>query len=458
MGWLQGWSYRKSIGLPQTATEQSDLNFMITVEYNGNMKSDMSDIRFTDSDGITLLSQFRESVVESSQSIWWIKVPQKPAAGKTVYLYYGNGSASLESDGEQTFPLFDSFSGDGVPPDSEKWDYSGLIELEDNKLWMHSNNAACWSIDQSYGLYYGVRAKAMNNTTSKEPIRRVGFLVGSDAQAHHHGYYDYDGVFENGYGVAVSGGKWDYNIWHMIEIRREKAELTRCKWDDEEFIIDGSSNPDLGDQWGIGIRNTTSYIPTVSFYVDFMFVFKISDSGESIETIDIGDEEEFSSFNEGNVIFGVGELEVDGVNVGYFINGVTFSYERQNLEVDSDNQVGKVKIEKVGEVLLIKTTLLEMSLRNLKLAWELSEDIEEGTDRDSLSFGGDDNVSYHSLWFTGNGPENKVRFVNVYKVFTFEASPLPFRKKEVSRIDVVFKAVEDRTKEKGKRLGRIIDI
>lgn len=73
-------------------------------------QSDGSDIRFTDSDGTTLLPYWIENWIPSTSATVWVKVPHIPATGKTLYLYYGNSSAFSASNGTATFMFFDDFS------------------------------------------------------------------------------------------------------------------------------------------------------------------------------------------------------------------------------------------------------------------------------------------------------------------------------------------------------------
>jgi hypothetical protein len=68
------------------------------------MKNDGGDIRFTDSDGTTLLPYWVEGPINASNTKIWVKVPQIPANGtKTIYLYYGNPNAQSESSIADTF-------------------------------------------------------------------------------------------------------------------------------------------------------------------------------------------------------------------------------------------------------------------------------------------------------------------------------------------------------------------
>lgn len=88
---------------------------MISVPYDSDMKNDFSDLRFTDSDKLTLIPYWVESYVQSDHAVVWVKVPLIPASSvKTIYMYYGNPQASSESNPDETFDVFINFTGDGV--------------------------------------------------------------------------------------------------------------------------------------------------------------------------------------------------------------------------------------------------------------------------------------------------------------------------------------------------------
>jgi hypothetical protein len=75
------------------------------------MRSDCGDIRFTDSDKITQLSYWIESGCNTASTQIWVKVPTIPASStKTIYVYYGNLSATSQSNGANTFIFFDDFT------------------------------------------------------------------------------------------------------------------------------------------------------------------------------------------------------------------------------------------------------------------------------------------------------------------------------------------------------------
>ena len=103
MAWLTGWKYRKKITV-QDANVIADLtNFPVYVFINADTdfhqaRADGHDIRFTLSDGKTLLKYEREHWTGGNGSPatahFWVKVPSILASGgATIYIYYGKSDA-----------------------------------------------------------------------------------------------------------------------------------------------------------------------------------------------------------------------------------------------------------------------------------------------------------------------------------------------------------------------------
>ncbi len=116
--WLNGFPYRKAITI-SPATPSANYQVQVTVSFvSGKMNSDFSDIRFTSSDGATKLYHWRASYTVSSTATFWVAVAT--SGSSTIYMYYGNASASSASNGTNTFIFFD----DGSPLTS--WTNSGV--------------------------------------------------------------------------------------------------------------------------------------------------------------------------------------------------------------------------------------------------------------------------------------------------------------------------------------------
>jgi len=114
--WLSGWQYRRPITINNPGSALNDYQVLVNLDTAGlisagKMRSDCGDIRFTDGDGATLLNYWIESGCNSANTKIWVKVPSIPASStKTIYVYYGNPSATSQSNGRATFMFFDDFS------------------------------------------------------------------------------------------------------------------------------------------------------------------------------------------------------------------------------------------------------------------------------------------------------------------------------------------------------------
>jgi hypothetical protein len=94
--WLSGWSYRKQITIDQTRVDSDLINFPVYIFLDparsgsglaSKIRDDGYDIRFTSSDGTTVLSYERESYFETSghsMGHFWVKVPVVSGIADTV--------------------------------------------------------------------------------------------------------------------------------------------------------------------------------------------------------------------------------------------------------------------------------------------------------------------------------------------------------------------------------------
>jgi PKD repeat protein len=116
-----------------------------TTYLNSKCNIDFSDIRFTTSDGDTLISYWIESVITGNYADIWIKVPSITTT--TIYVYYGNANATTNSSGDNTFEFFDDFNGTSL--NTSKWN-STLNSLRSGTGLITINNAL--TLTQSSGL------------------------------------------------------------------------------------------------------------------------------------------------------------------------------------------------------------------------------------------------------------------------------------------------------------------
>lgn len=116
MGWLSGWAY----GYPQPVNAGSGSGTDYRVEFdltmaglNSHARSDFGDVRFTASDGTTQLSYFLQSYVSGISAVFIVRIPSDLSTnGTTVWVYYGNASATTTSNEAATYLFFDDATSD----------------------------------------------------------------------------------------------------------------------------------------------------------------------------------------------------------------------------------------------------------------------------------------------------------------------------------------------------------
>ncbi|MFW5702420.1 MAG: DUF2341 domain-containing protein [Candidatus Dojkabacteria bacterium] len=128
------WLYRREIQISGNSSALVDIQYQVTgidtqgLFNEGKLQADCRDIRFTDVQG-NLLDYWVEEVDlscgSSASTDIWVRIPDIPSTGTTIYMYYGNPSAESYSNGEQTFEFFDDF-GDTAPTTYEFDNFSSL--------------------------------------------------------------------------------------------------------------------------------------------------------------------------------------------------------------------------------------------------------------------------------------------------------------------------------------------
>jgi hypothetical protein len=217
-GWLSGWSYRRPVTITNTTFALTDYQVLITLDTQtlisqGKASSTCADLRFTDSDGTTSLNYWLESGCNTTSTKIWVKVPNIPASStKTIYVYYGNPSATSASNPSTTLVIY------------ENWD-SGTLDG-----WtMYTKGGYSASINTSEGnpppeVYISGDAPTggdINHFIYKTINKQAG--VGLRLIADHAGYHGYytTNVYTR-YFIYTSGGdfieSYDYsgdanNVW-----------------------------------------------------------------------------------------------------------------------------------------------------------------------------------------------------------------------------------------------------
>ncbi|MDD4410061.1 MAG: DUF2341 domain-containing protein, partial [Candidatus Pacebacteria bacterium] len=279
--WVSGYNYSKSHTITgSTAGTQTDYQMMFkiyrttgtdsgnTVYVGPKIDATYKDIYFTAADKVTPLSYWIESY-DSTYATVWVKIPSIPAnpSTTTIYLYYGNPSATSTSNGENTFEFFDDFEGTSI--NSSKWGHytSGTVTTN------ISSSIATFTTGSS-GAYNYIRS---NNTVAHIPTNRAIrarartahfsqssspyyqeyiYLIGG-AGIYSSLFFSYDSGYgkyfasNNGSGWVLSGqiSGWSAGVWHTYELKRN-ASVSLIKTVDDANTQTATS----------GIFSSNSYI------------------------------------------------------------------------------------------------------------------------------------------------------------------------------------------------------
>jgi len=123
MGWLVGWTYRKSVTLSRSSGAVTNYPMKVLVgessgasscdvHCNGHCLSSFNDLRFTKSDGTALLDYWIESITGTSPNrvaTVWVEFDSIVTSATIFFFYYGNSVASAVSNRSNTFSKFDDF-------------------------------------------------------------------------------------------------------------------------------------------------------------------------------------------------------------------------------------------------------------------------------------------------------------------------------------------------------------
>ncbi len=115
------WQYRQTVTVANpTGTILTEFQVEITLDGSfdfSKAKNDGSDVRFTDTDGITLIPFWIEDWnAGAPPATIWIKVPDIPTTGTTVYMYYGNPAPTIPPPDPVETPPVGPFTRDPSNP------------------------------------------------------------------------------------------------------------------------------------------------------------------------------------------------------------------------------------------------------------------------------------------------------------------------------------------------------
>lgn len=131
--WNSNWNYRRSIAITNSSgVGKTNVLVKVLENYNlsslvsaGKLQSDLDDLRFTDSND-TVINYWIEDATSTSVDIWAV-IPSLPTSGTSIWMYYGNSSATPVSTPLYSYTGTNQFFDDGNSQFRVKFLSSGTL-------------------------------------------------------------------------------------------------------------------------------------------------------------------------------------------------------------------------------------------------------------------------------------------------------------------------------------------
>jgi len=250
MAWLNNWQYRKKITIQGQSGAGIDYQVLLEVgESSGasgcdfhveghseNFPSDKNqsgDLRFTKSDGTTLLNFWVEKVEGANPdriAYCWVKIEDSLDNNIDIYCYYGNPDANNVSDGDNTFDFFDDFEGNNL--DTNKWTVgSGTWTVENSNVHCQGDKDYIHTIndvidkDKDWCIEYKSKAATLNDTYFLCNSSGSGQMFRLEARS------GYPSGFANtsswtSWGTPSGLPKVDANTYYKVKIEIDGSDAT----------------------------------------------------------------------------------------------------------------------------------------------------------------------------------------------------------------------------------------
>ena len=225
-------------------------------------RADFADVRFTASDGKTVLPYWIERKVDGKFAVFWVKVPSIPQYpdSTTIYIYYGNPEATSMDNGEEVFVFFDDFL------DLSAWTEVGSVTLSNGEVSM--TNSGEWdnliiSNDQFSvdGYAVGVRAKGTGTGAKWQIIVNFGDVRSVSAAPVAFGVketkflYDYN---DAGTKILLTSTSYFTGRYYVIEARMDPPYILFARDYFVDFEATGWDPPSTSNVITLGCSDGTA--------------------------------------------------------------------------------------------------------------------------------------------------------------------------------------------------------
>jgi hypothetical protein len=253
--WDTDWSCRKAITISNSlASVLTDYQVKIDISYESAMQADFDDLRFTNASDAPL-DYWIESKTNGSSATVWVEVDSIAASDDTtIYIYYGNDTASSESNGSNTFDWFDDFEDGSISSSYTMIGYDGWSEAG-GVLTFTTGGTTKFDpniliIDnKTYGWGYEIRGKIQVRQWQDHDYSRMGLGLRTKSTDG----YGYKGLFHWYYGtgsktravlhnsvvwLSNSNFNWSLDEWYWIAFYARLDGTTRYLYEKDWLVGD----------------------------------------------------------------------------------------------------------------------------------------------------------------------------------------------------------------------------
>lgn len=322
---LPDWNYRVPVLVNNTNGSLTNHQVLVTVNTseliaNAKMQLSGADIRFLNESGSVLAHWIESGTMNTMETRIWVNVDALAASStSTIYLFYGNSTATDIANGDNTFELFDGFDGSVV--NTSKWSAcgAGSTSVSNSELTINISGGQDYFLEASSGIASSIIIET-GVTSVSQGTAVFGLVNGSnegygvayevDGQAvalmnkiAHSGCFDLSGIgtAQDAKSASTTAGVWSFG-WHSPNNQffdwpgntssRELRSVTDFTLPGTVFPLlglSGSSSASVAIDW-IGARKHVATDPIASLGTEATIVNEVTASasetacsGESLQ-------------------------------------------------------------------------------------------------------------------------------------------------------------------------------
>lgn len=146
-----------------------------------------------------------------------------------------------------------------------------------------------------------------------------------------------------------------------------------------------------------------------------------------------------------NILVGVKNFYLDGVDLGATVGGVTVEKNQELGEKEVDQLLDATDLYVKKNTVIVKTSLAEATLANLKKVWNEHAAAEEAGRVQPIGLSQE--IPEHELIFTGPDPNGETRTYTFWRAFVFESGAQELKKDGQTAFPVSIRCLPDLERE-----------